>query len=425
MTDAPRSGTAPSSTADTPSEIELKFRLDPARAEAVFAALSGEGGQSRTLTSIYYDTPRRALSKAGMALRVRRDGERWVQTLKSEALANGDMGRGEWETEVAGATPDLASLKKTPAWKSLANAKPLAPLFTVKVDRRIACRKAGGAEIEIALDRGEVAADGRTSPITELELELKSGETSALIGYAAKARRTHGLALSFGTKSGRGMALLERTGERAVKFRPPRLKPGLSAGGGFKAIARAALEQIVGNAERLAETPGPEVVHQMRVGVRRLRSALATFKPVVEDRRIGAIKAELKWLTGELDSARNLDVMLAGAYRRATRRKSDRTGLVDLGRRLRAARGGAYVRARSAAESERFADLVMETLAWIECGPWTKADAPGAKARQKPLADFAAKALARRWKKIARACAKLETLSTEQRHHVRIDAKKL
>ena len=296
-------------------------------------------------------------------------------------------------------------------------------LFTVKVERQIAVRQTGAAAIEISLDRGEVSARGRTSAVEEIELELKAGTQVALLVYAAEARAAHGLALSFTTKAARGHELRRASTSRAVRFRPPRLATDMPTGRAFQAVARAGLEQVIGNAEQLAQAPAPEVIHQMRVGARRLRSALSTFGKVVHDRRLAAVKAELRWLTGELDPARNLDVLLAGAYRRAAQRKADKIGLADLGRRLRVARSAAYARARSAAESERLRAFAMDTLAWIESGAWTRARATR-RLREKPLKPFAAKALRKRWDKLA-AVAKLAALSREARHAVRIDAKKL
>ena len=416
--------------AEEPHEIELKFRVEAAKAQAVFEDVAGGAGKTKTLASTYFDTPSGALAKAGMALRVRRDGEEWVQTLKTAQAAGGAMGRGEWEAKTPGAKPVLALLRDTPAHKALGRSRKLTPLFTVDVERRIAVRALDHASIEVALDRGRVVAADRSEPLLELELELKDGAPAELLAFAARTRKAHGLALSFATKAGRGLALRAKTGPRAVKFRPPSVSPGMSAGDGFRAIARAALEQAVNNAERLAETPGPEVIHQMRVGVRRLRSAISTFKPVVTDRRTAGIVAELRWLTGELDQARNLDVLLAGAYRRAARRKTDATGLADLGRQLRLTRTTAYARARSAAQSERFRALVMDTLVWIEVGPWGGKrgggkKASGAKTREMPLAQFAAKALQRRRKKALKGCGDLERMTREQRHALRIDCKKL
>ena len=135
----------------------------------------------------------------------------------------------------------------------------------------------------------------------------------------------------------------------------------------------ACLRQITANAERLRHRASPEVIHQLRVGLRRLRSLITSFKHVVADARLPAIKAELKWLTGELDAARNLDVLLHGDYRAAVAQKDDAEGLKGLGVRLRGARRMAYVRAAGAVESERFRRLLLDLLVWIETGPWTVA----------------------------------------------------
>ncbi len=411
--------------ASEPREIELKFRVEPAKARGVFEAVTGAKGAVWRLTSTYFDTPTGALAKAGMALRVRHDGETWTQTLKTAQAAGGAMGRGEWEAPVTGAKPTLSLLRDTPARKVMGRGRKLTPLFTVEVERRLAVRTIEGLRIEAALDRGRVIAGDRCESLLELELELKAGTPAALLAFAAKARKAHGLALSFTTKAGRGLALRSKAGPRAVKFRPPTVNPDMTTGDGFRVVARAALEQMVGNAELLAETPGAEVIHQMRVGARRLRSAISTFKAAVKDRRMVGVVAELRWLTGELDQARNLDVLLGGAYRRAARSKADATGLADLGRQLRLNRTTAYARARSAAQSERFKALAMDTLVWIEVGPWSAKRAAGAKERDTPLGDFAAKALRKRRAKLLRGCADLAALSREARHHVRIQSKKL
>jgi CHAD domain-containing protein len=198
----------------------------------------------------------------------------------------------------------------------------------------------------------------------------------------------------------------------------------MTAGGAFQRIAVACLRQIAANAERLRLRASPEVIHQLRVGLRRLRSAITSFRKVVTDARLAAIKAELKWLTGELDAARNLDVLLHGDYRAAVAQKDDAEGVKGLGVRLRGARRMAYVRAAAAVESERFRRLMVDLLIWIEAGPWTVAE-PTAKQRERPIRRFAARELARRRDRIAKRGRRLRDLDPAARHKLRIEAKKL
>jgi CHAD domain-containing protein len=198
----------------------------------------------------------------------------------------------------------------------------------------------------------------------------------------------------------------------------------MSSGAAFQAVARACLRQVTANAERLRHRASPEVIHQMRVGLRRLRSLITSFKKVTADARLAAIKAELKWITGELDAARNLDVLLRGDFRAAVALKEDADGLKGLGLRLRGARRMAYVRAVGAAESERFRRLLLDLLIWIEAGPWTASEAT-TRERRRPVRKFAADELARRRRKIVRRGAALRDLDPAARHRLRIEAKKL
>src|SRR5581483_4302263 len=181
----------------------------------------------------------------------------------------------------------------------------------------------------------------------------------------------------------------------AKKFAPPQLNAGMDAGQAFQRIAIACLKQVAANAERLRHRASPEVIHQLRVGLRRLRSLITSFKKVVADARLPAIKAELKWLTGELDAARNLDVLLHGDYRAAVAEKADADGLKGLGVRLRGARRMAYARAAASVENDRFRRLLVDLLIWIETGPWTASEA-AAGAREQPISRFAAKELQKR-----------------------------
>lgn len=415
-----RDGTMPDAH---PQETELKFVAASGRApklEGLDAALGG--AEPRLLTSIYYDTEKRVLARAGLALRVRRDGETFTQTLKD--AGDGAITRGEWEASVDGPEPSLRRLRGTPAARVLQKGVRLEPQFAVEVRRRTAMVKEGDTSVEISLDEGIARARGKEAPFIELECEMKGGPPQGLFALSRKLVGGSDLTLSFTTKAERGAQLANPPRSFARKFRPPRLSADVTAARGFEALALACVVQITSNAERLRQRASPEVIHQLRVGLRRLRSALSSFKHVVADTRLPAIKDELKWLSGELDAARNLDVLLRGDYRSALVRKETPQGLKGLGSNLRAARRAAYVRAAAAVESDRFRRLALELLIWAKAGPWTQ-DPALAEARRQPLEQFAARDLARRRRKILRCGRRLRALDPQRRHKLRIAAKKL
>ena len=404
-----------------PREIELKFALPAAAAETIAALPMLAGAHDRVLVSTYFDTPRRSLRRAHMVLRVREEDSGFVQTVKT--AGDGALVRGEWETKVTRARPILGKLAKTPAAALLKGAK-LVPQFTVEVRRRSADVWEGETRVELSLDVGEVRAGPKRAAFAELELELKEGPIGGLLALARRIAGAGDLTLSFTTKAERGFALISPLGRQAPRFQPPPLNARMTAGQAFQAIARATLRQIGGNAERLRRRAGPEVIHQLRVGLRRLRSLDATFKSVVADARLPALKAELEWLTGELEAARNLDVLLHGDYRAALLQKENAEGLKGLGARLRGARRIAYARAGAAVESERFRRLLLDFLIWVEAGPWTTSPA-NRKARERPVVKFARRALDRRRRTIVRKGRAIAQLDPHARHKLRIHAKKM
>jgi triphosphatase len=89
------------------------------------------------------------------------------------------------------------------------------------------------------------------------------------------------------------------------------------------------------------------------------------------------------------------------------------------------ARAGAHAKTRGAVASKRFRDLVLEAAAWVETGAWLKAPGKAEKKRKGSAREFAAKALSRRWKRLVAQGQDLKGLGDAERHHLRIDAKKL
>jgi inorganic triphosphatase YgiF len=395
-------------------EIELKFACGPDDLAAVLAAAPAGDDETRELISVYFDTPDLVLQKAGVSLRVREHGGKRVQTLKrGQGLV-----REEHEAPIEGLAPDPA-LKPLPSL--LPDGATLKPAFNVRVSRRLRTFRYKGAEIELALDQGEVTGGDRQSEICEVELELKAGPPQALFALARKLSAAAPLYLTFDSKAARGQALVAgRPQPTPRKSGKVGLADDATAGEALQAIARRALAQIAGNAMALRVEPGPEAVHQLRVGVRRLRSALVTFKPLLAGEALEPLKAELKWLGHACDAARGLDVFAAETLHPAEQGGRPPPGLPALRKAVDAARRTAWAQAREAAASARFRALMIDATAWVETGGWRK----GAHA-EAPVEPFAKHALKRHLKKLDRRGLAAEGGDDAARHHLRIEAKKL
>lgn len=408
-------------------EIELKFDIDPAAADQLLEELAlASEGQEQILKSVYYDTEGSELRGAGLALRVRDDGHKRVQTLKQTTARA--FARGEWEQEIDGAAPDMAAVADTPLAALMAgrDGSALKPAFEVTVERAKRNLAVGDGVVEIALDRGAVSADGFGAPICELELELKSGAPSLLFDLARQLAERAPLDLSFITKSERGYALLDGALLAPARARRPRIARGDDAAAAFRAIAATNLAQITDNARVLRAARRPEAMHQLRVGVRRLRTAIGLFGEMLADDRREALKAELKWITAELTEARNLDVFLTETYRPAATKRRQTPGMGGLGALLLSAQTRAYGRAERALRSRRFSRMTLEIAAWVETGAWSTDPDPARMAlRARPAAELAAEVLGDHHRKVVRRGRKLDSLSVEARHKLRIQAKKL
>jgi CHAD domain-containing protein len=155
-------------------------------------------------------------------------------------------------------------------------------------------------------------------------------------------------------------------------------------------------------------------------------AAMSLFAVLLRDQETAAMKAELKWLAGELGPARELEVLV---NRVAAPMKSQRRrwgGMPSLSRKLAARRDAALTRAQDAVKSGRFRALTLETAAWLQAGLWTNPQDDLVRDRgDLPIAVFAAEQLTRRWRKVRKKGKALAQLDAPGRHKLRIQAKKL
>ncbi|RCX08541.1 CYTH and CHAD domain-containing protein [Extensimonas vulgaris] len=316
-------------------EIELKLALPGgdavtwARALARVPALARHKAQRRQLHSVYFDTPAQYLRSQRAALRLRRveahgagegageadavAAQRWLQALKTEDHSDSALSwRGEWESPVAGPGLDLAALRALPVWQRLdadgGVAAALQPCFVTRFERTTwTLRRRGGAIIEVALDIGQIEAGERTAPIAEVELELRAGAPADLFDLAHQIAAHVAVLPLAASKAERGFALAQGKLYAPRRAHPPDLAPGQP----LPALAFAMLSEMWGqfsaNLHALCHADDPELVHQARVGWRRLRSAQRLFRPALAQADPPE-RAQLAPLLEHLGALRDLDV---------------------------------------------------------------------------------------------------------------------
>ena len=273
-------------------ETELKFVLDPAQAPAVDDALRRFQSRQASLESHYFDTPHHRLAAAGLSLRLRhRDGV-WEQTLKA-VTSNAVSRHEDTVPRPDGAGPDLPKVDPRLHARGIAARKLkhildrcdadevlLRPVYSTVVVRRSAEIEFARGRVEIALDRGSVHAGSASEPICEVEYELKSGDPVALIEPAKAGVVAFSMYLSTLSKAQRGARLAGVERQPAeVRSRPPAINRSMSSVRVLQRIFSACIAQIVGSAGAIADNGTDErQVHQLRVGLRRLRTASRDLK---------------------------------------------------------------------------------------------------------------------------------------------------
>ena len=416
----------------TPREIELKLELDPADAGRVKRHLARacprRKSGSQPLVSVYFDTDDLLLRRAGVSLRVRRVGKRHIQTIKAgDAPMAGYSDREEWECAIQGPQPDLAAAKDTPL-ESLLNGRgtdALEPLFETRVRRSEFRLGDHGSQIAVALDEGKVDTGLRDSPVCEVELELVRGQPASLFRLAKTLGEVAPLRLGTKSKADRGYELLQNDASPVDAAGDIRVTPSMTCKEAFRVIGLGCLRHLIAN-EPAMLTGNGESLHQMRVALRRLRAAISVFAEVVADEDTQRIKSELGWITGELGPARDLDTFVAEVLTPFREQHPGEPGLVPICRDFARRRAKAYAHAADVVRSARFRALVLQLAEWIEAGRWTQSEDELLRLRrEQPIAIHAADEFTRRLRKLRKQGRLLGQLTPEERHKLRIRAKKL
>jgi inorganic triphosphatase YgiF len=414
-----------------PQEIELKLATDVetlallSRHPAVVALVRGRARRAR-LVSRYYDTASSALHHTGVALRLRSEGQRWLQTVKGPgSVVAGVHQRAEFEWTLTRPRLDLTKLATTP-WRDTFEkvAKRLQPLFTTDVMRTsFSLAFEDGTRATLCLDQGSIIVKARRTPICEIELELVDGDVRRLTELGLRLAADLPLSVAHSSKADRGYALSGAFPMQPLRAQRVPLAHDATAAAALAAVGADCLRQIGGNAEAVAAGVDSEFVHQLRVGVRRLRSLFKFATAVAPPERIAPLAEELSWLGTTTGAARDWDVFVAETLASITPQLETTELRRALGRlkaratRLRVAQRGAI---REAASSPRLTRLLLGLgMLFMEIG---KSRAAHATAPARALADAE---LDRCDKRLAKRVRGLRHAPPAQRHRARIAAKKL
>jgi CHAD domain-containing protein len=227
--------------------------------------------------------------------------------------------------------------------------------------------------------------------------------------------------LALKSKSEQGYDLITDRPSRAYRGSKIMLEHGASIAAAFQAIGRSVLRHIAAN-EPAVTAADPEGVHQMRIGVRRLRAAIAVFSDLLRCKQTEQIKRDLKWLSGKLGPVRDLDVFLKGKIALFENAESPTAGLLELKRELTYRRDLAAETAKVAIATARYRLLIFNILEWIEDGKWLKRSRSLGKRKIRP---FAAHLFQRRTKKARKKAKRAGEVDAPGRHRLRIAIKKL
>jgi CHAD domain-containing protein len=202
---------------------------------------------------------------------------------------------------------------------------------------------------------------------------------------------------------------------------PGRLSPGMVCDTAFRIIARRHLAAILAQHDGTCRGD-PDALHQIRIALTHLRTAIRFFSPMVDDALRPNVWAELRWLNGQLGMVRDLDV----AIERVVAESGDELAVIAELQHWDEKRAESHRQLARALQSARYRRLVEQTSTWIESGPWsTRRSKEAIRLRRCTLADHATERLTEWETTLLKKARKLRKLDVEKRHKLRLLNKRM
>ncbi|WP_026316680.1 CYTH and CHAD domain-containing protein [Actinokineospora enzanensis] len=362
------------------------------------------------LDATYFDTADLRLARAGITLRRRTGGgdAGWHAKLPVAPDVRDEIRvpLGRARTKVP---DDLAALVRAHTL-----GEPLTPVVRITTERdEWELRSADGTTIALLADDRVTAHPLDEEPRSWRELEVEATDRDVLTAVGA----------ALGAKPAKSTSkLAQALGTRAKVHPLPELSADPTAGEVALTYLRAQVSALRAN-DTGVRLDTDDAVHQFRVACRRLRSALRAFRPLLDHARVGALRAELKWLGAEASPARDTEVLGEELTLELARLPSENVlGAVPAQITAELARAAADARTAvlSAADSDRYLALLKDLDAFISDPPWTdRASRPAVSELRKPVR--------KAWRRLAASVAALDDADERDvaLHQVRKDAKKV
>lgn len=415
-------------------EVEIKLQAPHDTLKALFEADIGgtatQVGRGRKLTSVYFDTADRRLLAKRFSFRVRRTSDRFIQTVKHDVPGPERL---EAEMTVPALAPQLDALADHPVRPRLGVLfqEELKPVFATDVLRRtrkVTLDDGLGrlSEVELALDSGKISHNGRSEPISELEVELKSGDKSAVFEVAHLLSLKAPARLETRSKARRGYALADGIRPAPEKAAKAKLERDVPLGEALGRVFDNCFAHWWANHEAAFDGADTEGVHQLRVAIRRLRSVLTVFGPLLAPNRLAWLKTEARWVIQSLGPARNLDVFVTEMLPPVSDGRPNDPAISALRSVLEDQRNVAYTEVRDTLSSQRYTQFVLALGHWIASRGWyADANVDTHRKLGQPLGPFADAVLAKRHKVVKKRGRGFDELDAPAKHEVRIALKKL
>ena len=414
-------------------ETELKLRIAPEqlarlKRHPLLKKYQVTRPATRRLHNIYYDTPKLELHKSEMALRLRRAGRQWLQTLKGGGSVKAGLHRrDEWEIPVNRAALDFSLLEnagpQTAEWEEHLPQrlrKKLQPVFVTDFSRTSRMLDWQGAQIELCMDHGEVRTEQRSMPICELELELKSGEPQQLFELALALLEIVPLELEPVSKAEQGYRLLTGYADRPVKGVVPDIAKNATLAEALQTLIWSCLLHLQDNLRGAMSSDDAEYLHQMRVALRRLRVVLRMAEKFRADESLSALSGDVAALCVDLGRIREWDVFIAETVQPMCVRMAGHAGLQALLAVSERQRMTCYAGLRDAKQARELQRLILRFALWMNGAYWQPQEVAA-----QPVPDFATRRLRKLSKRFAQTGQQLDTLDNMRLHALRILAKKL